>query len=86
MYFINMNIPIGLQLVKGSPVNCAGHEHIGLWLTTSHLALYPQLPLQGFIHFWLLHAWSNGHSALILHSGLQDGGDPINVGKQEQTA
>lgn len=44
----------------------------------------PQDPGQGSVHFWLMQALLLGHSALMLHSGRQLGGDPIYVGKQEQ--
>lgn len=36
---------------NGSPENPLGQAHIGLWFITSHLALSPQDPIQGFTHF-----------------------------------
>ena len=72
--------------VKGSPENPSGQAHIGLWLTTSQVARNPQDPGHGSTHFWLLHAWFRGHSALSTHSGRHAGGEPKNDGKQEHTA
>lgn len=65
---------------------CKGQEHIGLCFITSHLAPTPQVPRQGLIHFWLLQASFSEHSALIVHSGRHEGGLPMYVGRQEQTA
>lgn len=48
--------------------------------------LSPQLFIQGSLHFWSVHAKFGGHSELTTHSGRQLGGDPIKVGKHEQTA
>lgn len=62
--------------MKGSPLNSLGQLHIGLWLTTWQCASRPQVPGQGFIHFWFTHASFNGHSLLVTHSGLQFGGVP----------
>lgn len=59
--------------------------HIGLCLITWHCVLIPQDPLQGFIHFWLLHARSREQSELRVHSGLQVGGLPKKPGTHEQT-
>lgn len=72
--------------MKGSPVYLTRQLHIGLWLTTTHSALIPQVPGHGSMHFWFKQARSNGHSELLTHSGLQVGGLPINPGTQEQTA
>lgn len=36
------------------------------------------------MHFWLIQAKWLGHSLLLIHSGLQFGGDPTNSGRQEQ--
>jgi len=38
------------------------------------------------MHFWLLQALSRAQSALIRHSGLQDGGAPLNPAIHAQTA
>ena len=59
---------------------------MGLWLTTSHRAPTPQLPGQGSMHFWLLHAWFCRQSVLTTHSGLQVGGLPRYPLMHEQTA
>lgn len=80
------NLRIGKHLVNGSPVYLGGQLHIGLWLTTWHLAFNPQVPGQGSMHFWLTQAWFNGQSELTTHSGLHDGGVPIKLGTQVQTA
>ena len=77
---------IGWHLMNGSPVNLGGHEQIGEWFTTVHLAPIPQVPGQGSLHFWLLQASFWGQSALITHSGRHDGGLPIYPGIQEHTA
>lgn len=72
--------------MKGSPVKPGAQLHIGLWLTTWHLAFSPQVPGQGSIHFCFIHARSCTQSELTIHSGLQDGGLPINPVKHEHTA
>lgn len=46
----------------------------------------PQLPRQGSIHFWLLHAKLRGQSELRAHSGLHDGGLPKYPCTHEHTA
>lgn len=66
-----------LQLVNGSPINPSGHEQIGIWLTIAHWADIPQRPGQGSVHFSLRQTKCVGHSALIVHSGLQFGGIPL---------
>lgn len=66
----------GWQYVKGSPVNPLLQEHIGVWFTTEHAAFEPHEPGQGSVHFWLIHDRWLGHSGLMVHSGLQDGGVP----------
>lgn len=74
-----------LQLVNGSPVKPSGHEHVGIWLMTSHRAFTPQVPGQGSLHLFLIQALSLWHSELKTHSGLQDSyGFPIYSGKHEQ--
>lgn len=83
---VKQRLPWTEHLENGSPVNPCGHEHIGLWLITWHMAVVPQFPLQGSIQRWLEQALFNAHSALDMHSGLQVGGAPKNPGKQEQIA
>lgn len=73
-----------LHCENGSPIYPIGHLHIGEWLTTLHSALGAHDPGQGSLHFILIHAKLYGHSLLVIHSGLQFGGDPMNSGKQEQ--
>ena len=70
------------EFYKKNPVQMSLHSI----LTTSHLALIPQAPLQGSPHFCWIQALLGGHSALITHSGLQLGGGPIYPGKQEQAS
>lgn len=60
------------------------HTQFGVWLTTRHSAFDPHEPGQGSLHFWLMQAKLLEHSLLLIHSGLQFGGAPINSGKQEQ--
>lgn len=43
----------------------------------------PQSPGQGSLHFWLIQARWLAHSELVMHSGRQFGGDPINSARQE---
>lgn len=45
---------------------------------------WPQGSGHGDTHFLFLHVFSEGHSALTTHSGLQFGGDPLYSGKHEQ--
>jgi len=47
---------MGWHLTNGFPVKRGRQLQIGLWFTTSHRAPTPQVPGQGFLHFWLLHA------------------------------
>lgn len=68
---------IGMQRVNGSPVNWFGQLQIGLWLITLHLALIPQVPGQGSMHFWFIHAFVSTHSELTTHSGRHLGGLPL---------
>ena len=72
-----------MQLVKGSPVYPSWQVHTGTWFTTWHTAPVPQEPGHESRHFCLMHAWLLGHSELITHWGLQLGGIPMNVGRQE---
>lgn len=65
------------HLVNGSPVYSGKQLHIGLWLMTWHLAPIPQVPGQGSRHFWFEQASFNLQSELTVHSGRQDGGEPI---------
>lgn len=53
---------------------------------TLHSVFNPQGSGQGETHFWLIHASVEEHSLFTTHSGLQLGGLPMYVGKQEQTA
>ena len=85
IYICNL-LQIGWQRTNGSPVYLTGQLHIGLWLTTVHLAPTPHVPGQGSIHFWLEHASFWAHSALTTHSGRQVGGLPKYPGTHEQTA
>ena len=60
-----------LQAVKGSPL-CPGKQvQVARWFTTRHSALVPQSPGQGSTQCRFLQARSDGHSGLIVHSGLQ---------------
>ena len=47
------------------------------------MAFEAQRPGQGSLHFWLMHAKWLEHSLLLIHSGLQFGGEPRKSGKQE---
>ena len=58
---------------------------MGLWLTTLHSALAPQVPGQGSTHFCWTQAMVRGHSELRRHSGRQLGGPPKYPFRQEQT-
>lgn len=53
-------------------------------LITSHLARTPQEPGHGSRHWLLMHALVGLHSGLMVHSGLQFGGEPKKLGKQLQ--
>ncbi len=77
---------ISWHLVKASPVKPGWQRHSGRWLTTLHKALTPQVPMQGFLHFWFEQASFILQSLSTIHSGLHVGGFPIKPGKQEQTA
>lgn len=68
---------------NGSPIYPFGHLHKGEWLTTWHSAFGAHDPGQGSLHFILIQAKLYGHSLLVMHSGLQFGGDPMNCGRQE---
>ena len=61
-----------------------GQIQFGVWLTTRHSALDPHVPGHGSLHFWLIQAKLSPHSLLLIHSGRQLGGEPLNSGKQEQ--
>lgn len=74
---IDFLLSSGKHLIKGSPLNPGEQLHIGLWLTTLHLAFIPQVPGQGSRHFWFMHALFCIQSVLTVHSGLQAGGEPI---------
>jgi len=60
-----------------------GHLHIGEWLTTWHSAFGAHEPGHGSLHFILEQAKLYEHSLLVIHSGLQFGGDPIKLGRHE---
>jgi len=76
---------ICVQRLNGSPVWPLLHVQIGIWLSTWQFAFKPHEPIHGSRHFWLMQANWLGHSALITHSGLHDGGEPMKSGKQEHT-
>lgn len=40
--------------------------------------------IQGSLHLWLTQAWLDEHSLLLVHSGLQYGGDPKKFGEHVQ--
>lgn len=69
--------------VNGSPVYPGEQVHMGVWDTMLQTAFMPQDPGQGSLHLWLMHAKLLGHSLLLIHSGLQLGGEPVNSGRQE---
>lgn len=54
-------------------------------MITLQVALKPQVPRQGFLHFWLPQVSVKGQSELTTHSGLQLGGAPRKPGTHEQT-
>lgn len=58
-------------------------EQVGVWFITEQTAFIPQDPGHGSMHLFLMHALLLAHSELITHSGLQFGGEPINVWRQE---
>lgn len=83
---LQFSLRIGSHLAKGSP-ECLGRQlQMGLWPTTWHCVLRPQVPRQGSMHFWLLQARFRGQSELSTHSGLQDGGVPKYPWTQLHTA
>lgn len=69
---------------KGSPCKPTSHAQVARWSTTEHTAPGPQACSQGSLHRWATHARAAGHSALIVHSGRQFGGDPMYPGWQLQ--
>ena len=77
---------IGEQLVNGFPLYPTIQAQIGLWLITLHIVPAPHGLGQGSTHFWFSQAKLDGHSLLKIHSGLQFGGFPIWLGRQEHTA
>ena len=58
---------------------------IGMWFRTRHLAFIPHNPGQGSWQWRVIQASSVGQSELIVHSGLQLGGEPIKSGRHEQS-
>lgn len=78
---------IGWQIWKGSPVRYSGHEHIGIWFETKHIADMPHVPGHGSWHLFLIQALFIAQSELTRHSGLQDSyGFPWYSGKHSQIA
>lgn len=77
-------IGVGVHRMNGSPVNPGKQLHMGLWLTTVHSVLTPQVPAQGSTHLLFTHAWLGRHSGWTTHSGRHDGGVPMNPGRQLQ--
>ena len=59
----------GRHLTCGLPMWHWGHSHLGLWITTVHIAFSPQaaLRLQGSTHLPLTHAWLAGQSKSARH-------------------
>lgn len=78
-------LPSRKHWTNGSPVNSGLQLQIGLWLTTRHSALKPQVPAHGSIHFWLTHDLSRAQSEEATHSGRQYGGCPIESGRHVHT-
>ena len=62
---------IGRHATNASPEVCGGHEHVGIWLTTSHLASCPQIPMHGSMQRKLIHALFGEQSVFMVHSGRQ---------------
>lgn len=60
-----------MQPTNGSPDVEGGHQQIGAWLNTRHIAPLPHVPGQGSMHLLRTQARSRGHSELTTHSGLQ---------------
>lgn len=58
-----------MQATNGSPVVAGGHQHIGAWLKTRHMAALPQVPGHGSMHLLRTQARSRGHCELTTHSG-----------------
>ena len=73
-------------MTNGFPVIRFGQVQNGLWFTTEHLALMPQVPGQGSLHFWLRQDSLGEQSEFVLHSGRHVGGTPRKPWIQEQTA
>lgn len=74
----------GLHCTNGLPVYPLIQTHIGVWLIVRHSVFTAHEPGQGSLHFWLIHARWLEQSLLLLHSGLQFGGIPMNSLRQEQ--
>lgn len=74
---------LAMHWTNGSPVKSFEQMHDGTWFTTWHSAFEPQEPEQGSLHLRSIHAKWLPHSLLLIHSGLQFGGAPINSGLQE---
>lgn len=69
-------ITIGAHLTSGSPVYPELQPQMALWLMGRHIALLPQAPKHGSIHFWLMHVLVGRQSELRTHSGRQVGAEP----------
>lgn len=48
-----------------------GQLHTGIWLYTLQIAFWPQVPIQGSLHLFLMQASWGLQSLLLTHSGLQ---------------
>lgn len=67
-------------------MNPGEHEHVGIWLITSHLAFCPHVPGHGSRHLLRIQAWSRLHSVLSTHSGRQASyGFPTYSGEHSHT-
>jgi len=62
---------IGRHWKNGSPVNCSGHVHVGMWFTTLHWAPDPHVPGHGSTHLNVMHAKTAVQSEFTSHSRLQ---------------
>lgn len=67
---------------KGSPSRPGSQAQLARWSTAVQTARGPQACTQGSLHFCATQASVAGHSALIVHSGLQLGGAPMKLGWQ----
>lgn len=58
-------------MTNAFPLVPEGHEHNGIWLTVSHSASMPQVPLQGLRQRDRIHARVGEQSESARHSGRQ---------------